>query len=132
MDQREFVGHRYILAIGGAGPHPHGVALVVMFHAAAGTMSFALEVGALDLDCVAHAGTMLLERNDAFLWVATISRDQGAERDRRHGCHPIGATRNRCGALLYTGRKRRYCQGITMRCKFYFGAKRRPNLWRNI
>ena len=42
------------------------------------------------------------------------------------------ATRNRCGALLYTSKKRRYCQRITMCCMSYFGAKLRPNLWRKI
>jgi hypothetical protein len=66
IDQREFDGHRDVMAIGGTSPHPHGVALVVMFHAAAGAADFAFEVGALDLDGIAHAGSSLLVRGDAF------------------------------------------------------------------
>ena len=66
IDQREFVGHRDVMAIGGTGPHPHGVSLVVMLYAAASAIGFALEVGAPDLDGIAHDGTMLLERNNAF------------------------------------------------------------------
>ena len=66
LDQRQFVGYRDFMRVGGTGPNPHGVTLVVMLHPAASAFTFALEVRALDLDGVSHAKTMPLEEMKHF------------------------------------------------------------------